>query len=84
MLNFLRRTFAPSRYPKESDVEMDQGVANSRATGGLPQQDGDSGGTTGVGESDEFVGRVAGQDEGYAGETGAEARAEAQRRGEDA
>ena len=32
--------------------------------------------TTGTDENDEFVGRVAGQDAGYSGETGAEARAE--------
>jgi hypothetical protein len=82
VLSFLRRVFAPSRHPREADVELDPGVANSRATGGAPHQDGDSGGTTGTGESGEFVGRVAGQDEGYAGETGAEARAEAERLGE--
>jgi len=32
--------------------------------------------TTGTGPSEEFVGRVSGQDVGYAGETGAERRAE--------
>lgn len=36
----------------------------------------DAGSTTGTGESGESVGRLAGQDEGYAGETGAERRAE--------
>ena len=34
-------------------------------------------GTTGTDENEEFVGRAAGRDLGYAGETGAEARAEA-------
>lgn len=36
----------------------------------------DQGSTTGTTPDDEYVGRVAGQDVGYAGETGAEARAE--------
>ena len=34
-------------------------------------------GGTGPGGNGEFVGRVSGQDEGYAGETGAERRAAA-------
>ena len=38
----------------------------------------DASSTTGTGESGEFVGRVAGQDVGYAEETGAERRAAAQ------
>ena len=37
----------------------------------------DAPGTSGTGEAEEFVGRVAGRDLGYAGETGAEARAQA-------
>lgn len=60
----------------ESDVASDRGLANSRAAGGRHRADGDSPSTTGTGDSEAFVGRVAGQDEGYAGETGAEARAE--------
>ncbi|MFE7199589.1 hypothetical protein ACFU8R_04895 [Pseudonocardia alni] len=64
------------RGPAE-DVEPDPNLANSRETGGLPREDGDSASTTGTGASGEFVGRVAGRDEGYAGRTGAEARAEA-------
>lgn len=68
-----RRT--PAR-PVE-DVEHDPNLANSRVTGGKDTDEGDAGTTTGTGRTDEFVGRVAGQDEGYAGETGAEARAEA-------
>ena len=39
--------------------------------------EGDAPGTTGTGEGEEFVGRAAGRDLGYAGETGAEARAQA-------
>ena len=66
-------------FDKEDDVETDDKVANSRATGGGDDTGGDAETTTGTGESEEFVGRVAGQDEGFAGETGAEARSEAAR-----
>jgi len=65
-----------SSFDREDDVDTDRGLANSRATGGGAGQDGDSGSTTGTGESEDFVGRVQGQDDGYEGETGAEARAE--------
>jgi hypothetical protein len=68
----------------EPDVEVDTHLARTRETGGVPDDDhpddrteGDAVATTGGGETDEFVGRVAGQDLGYAGETGAEARAAA-------
>ncbi|WP_224388385.1 hypothetical protein [Pseudonocardia sp. ICBG1293] len=86
MTSFLGRLLdrLRGRGPAE-DVEPDPHLANSRETGGLPRQDGDSASTTGTGESGGFVGRVAGRDEGYAGRTGAEARAEAlaEERGED-
>jgi len=60
----------------EQDVPVDERTAASRATGGdTDETGGDSESTTGTGESGEFVGRVSGQDEGYAGLTGAEARA---------
>jgi hypothetical protein len=60
----------------ESDVATDPAVAGSRAVGGVEQPDApDSNSTTGTTPSEEFVGRVAGQDVGYAGETGAERRA---------
>jgi len=60
----------------EQDVPVDDATAASRATGGDDDSTGsDSESTTGTGESGEFVGRVSGQDEGYAGMTGAEARA---------
>lgn len=60
----------------ESDVPVDEATAPSRATGGDDDADGpDAEGTTGTGESGDYVGRVSGQDEGYAGLTGAEARA---------
>ena len=66
----------------ESDVEVDAHLARTRETGGVADHpndrtEGDASGTTGTGESEEFVGRTAGQDLGYAEQTGAEARAEA-------
>jgi hypothetical protein len=64
--------------PGEEDVDRDDAQALSRATGGGPSDAPDAEGTTGTGESDDFVGRVAGQDVGYAGETGAERRADEQ------
>ncbi len=68
-------------FDREDDVATDDKLANSRKTGGDPGDGGDSATTTGTGASEEFVGRTAGQDEGYAGETGAEARSEAKRNG---
>jgi hypothetical protein len=65
----------PDPRPGEADVERDDAQALSRATGGGASEEADAAGTTGTGESEEFVGRVAGQDVGYAGETGAERRA---------
>lgn len=65
-----------SRFDREDDVATDDQLANSRATGGDPGQGGDAGSTTGTGESEEFVGRTAGQDLGYEEETGAEVRAQ--------
>ncbi|MGY1741675.1 MULTISPECIES: hypothetical protein [unclassified Blastococcus] len=64
--------------PGEEDVGRDDAQALSRATGGGPADGPDAGATTGTGESETAVGRVAGQDAGYAGETGAERRAEEQ------
>lgn len=63
--------------PGEGDVGRDDGQALSRATGGVAGEGPDADGTTGTGVSETFVGRVAGQDVGYAGETGAERRAAA-------
>jgi hypothetical protein len=61
----------------ESDVPEDEQVAHARDTGGEPGRDHhDDASTTGPGDSGEFVGRVAGNDDvGSVGETGAEARA---------
>jgi hypothetical protein len=67
----------------EPDVEVDANVARSREAGGVDpdrktrpedQSESDAPSTTGTDENEQFVGRVAGQDAGYAGETGAEAR----------
>jgi hypothetical protein len=73
----------------EPDVEADPQVARSRDTGGVDPDhkdrpdprhgDPDGPSTTGTDENEEFVGRVAGQDSGFEGETGAEARAERER-----
>lgn len=65
----------------ESDVSADPHLATSRATGGVEDEDApDQASTTGTSPTPEYVGRVAGDDVGYAGETGAERRAEADRR----
>jgi hypothetical protein len=64
----------PDPRPGEDDVDQDDAQALSRATGGGESDAPDAEGTTGTGESETFVGRVAGQDVGYAGETGAERR----------
>jgi hypothetical protein len=64
--------------PSEEDVDPDDAQALSRATGGGESDAPDAGSTTGTGESETFVGRVAGQDVGYAEETGAERRAAVQ------
>lgn len=73
----------------EPDVEVDPKVARSRDAGGVDPErkdrpdprhgDPDGPSTTGTDENEEFVGRVAGEDSGFEGETGAEARAESDR-----
>jgi hypothetical protein len=60
----------------ESDVDPDDAEALSRGEGGEPQENvPDANSTTGTTPNEEFVGRVAADDGGYEGETGAEARA---------
>lgn len=60
----------------EADVQGDDKVAASRATGGVPEpSQPDQNSTTGTTPNDTFVGRVGGADIGYEGETGAERRA---------
>lgn len=62
------------RIDTEQDVPVDEATAASRATG-EDDSTAESPGTTSTGGSGEYVGRVSGDDEGYAGRTGAEARA---------
>lgn len=59
----------------EDDVATDDNVAGSRDEGGLDGGSGDAASTTGTGRSEEFVGRVAGQDDGAERVSGAEVRA---------
>ena len=59
--------------PHEEDVRPDDKQALSRATGGVDNPDmPDQGSATGTTPSGEFVGRVAGQDVGYAEEQGSD------------
>lgn len=59
----------------EEDVAATEHQARTRATGGADRPDAeDQNSTTGTPANDTFVGRVSGEDVGYAGETGAEAR----------
>jgi len=68
---------AGERLKNETDVHRDDAQALTRATGGEPQPDApDANSTTGTTPNDMYVGRDQGQDVGYAGETGAERRAE--------
>jgi hypothetical protein len=61
--------------PGEDDTDRDDAEALSRATGGVPDPDEpDQHSTTGSSPNETFVGRVAGTDVGYEGETGAERR----------
>jgi hypothetical protein len=67
----------------EADVQEDPHQAHTRAEGGVenpehPDQDS----TTGTTPSGSFVGRIAGEDVGYEGETGAERRAKAAKQSE--
>lgn len=61
----------------ESDTEADPARADSRDTGGVPDPSKpDQASTTGTTPDDEYVGRVAGDDPGFVGETGAERRSQ--------
>jgi hypothetical protein len=60
----------------EADVDRDVERVDSRETGGVPdRRKPDQASTTGTTPDDEYVGRVTGDDPGYAEETGAERRA---------
>lgn len=66
-----------SKHHSEDDVADDPQLAQSRDTGGAPGADEENpGSTTSTSPTEEFVGRIAGDDVGYAGQTGAEARTE--------
>ena len=75
MLDKLREKLGMSPSTGEDDVAGDARLAESRATGGLDGDTGDAASTTGTGASEEFVGRVSGQDDGAERLSGAEARA---------
>jgi len=61
--------------PGEDDVPRDDAQALSRATGGVEDPNAeDQGSTTGSTDGGEYVGRIAGDDVGYAGEQGGERR----------
>ncbi|RZQ61072.1 hypothetical protein [Amycolatopsis suaedae] len=76
MFSWLRKLMGrPASADAESDVATDPANAGSRVSGGdTGRRGGDAESTTGPGPNDTHVGRVAGQDEGFAGDTGAEAR----------
>lgn len=79
MWSTLRDKLTARRHARdlgEADAPADLGVASSRATGGEGSSENDGGSTTGTGDSGEFVGRVSGQDVGYADKQGAEVGAE--------
>lgn len=66
-----------TRKKSESDIEIDRDVARSRETGGVDHPSApDQASTTGSSRTSDYVGRIAGDDVGYAEETGAERRAE--------
>ena len=80
MFDALREKLTHRKPRPESDAPGDTGVAWSRDEGGVPNPDApDQQSTTGTTPNEEFVGRAQGQDVGYAGETGAERRADADR-----
>ena len=66
-----------SKDATESDTASDDKLAESRETGGVPDgNDANQGSTTSTTPDGEYVGRVAGDDTGYAGQQGAEARSD--------
>jgi hypothetical protein len=68
---------SPTSDPSESEAGHDPRTAASRVAGGRhTEHEGDQGSVTGTGDTDTFVGRAAGRDLGFAGETGAEAQRE--------
>ncbi len=75
--NLLGRREPASSSAPEADTADDPAVSRARPTGGRPgDEQGDNPSSTGPGHNDTFVGRVEGDDLGYAGETGAERRSD--------
>lgn len=63
------------RKGNESDVSADRHQAESRDSGGrAPDGESDKHSTTGTTRNENYVGRVSGEESGFEGETGAEAR----------
>lgn len=75
MFDKLQEKLGLRNVDREDDVTDDPHLAQSRDTGGAGAGIGDAGSTTGTAPSEDFVGRVAGQDDGAERLTGAEARA---------
>lgn len=75
MFEKLQQRLGLTSPDREDDVTGDGHLAQSRDTGGAEGSAGDAASTTGTGESEGFVGRVAGQDDGAERLSGAEARA---------
>lgn len=75
MFEKLRNKMRFTHPDREDDVAGDGHLAESRDTGGAGGAIGDAASTTGTGDSEGFVGRIAGQDDGAERLTGAEARA---------
>ncbi len=75
MFEKLQEKIGITHPDREDDVAEDGHLAQSRDEGGADGGTGDARSTTGTGASGEFVGRVAGQDDGAERLSGAEARA---------
>ena len=75
MFDRLQEKMGLTHPDREDDVAEDENLTQSRDVGGAGDGTGDAGSTTGTGTSEEFVGRVAGQDDGAERLSGAEARA---------
>jgi hypothetical protein len=75
----MRNPFRRDPRPGEVDAQRDDAEALSRATGGDAESDDpNTASTTSPSRTEEFVGRAAGDDLGYSGETGAERREQAE------
>ncbi|EID53340.1 hypothetical protein [Saccharomonospora xinjiangensis] len=74
--NLLGRRQPASSSASEADTADDPATSRARPTGGRSGDRGDDRSTTGPGHSGTFVGRIEGDDLGYAGETGAERRSD--------